>query len=70
MTIKSFTEIVNENIPKQDPIKEVMDFNVPKIPEGLSRRSGMIYVLTGSGGSGKTNVLLNFFKSKSLHSLQ
>jgi hypothetical protein len=27
----------------------------------------MIYVLTGSGGSGKTNVLLKFFKSKDLY---
>ena len=67
MTIKSFTEIVNENIPIQEPIKEVMDINVPKIPEGLSRRNGMIYVLTGSGGSGKTNLLLNFFKSKDMY---
>jgi hypothetical protein len=67
MTIKSFTEIENKAIPKQDPIKEVMDINVPKIPEGLSRRNGMVYILTGSGGSGKTNVLLNFFKSKELY---
>jgi hypothetical protein len=67
MTIKSFTEIENKAIPKQDPIKEVMDINVPKIPEGLSRRNGMVYILTGSGGSGKTNVLLNFFKSKDLY---
>jgi hypothetical protein len=67
MTITSFTEIINENIPKQQPIKEVMDINVPNIPDGLSRRNGMIYVLTGSGGSGKTNVLLNFFKSKELY---
>ena len=27
----------------------------------------MIYILTGSGGSGKTNLLLNLFKSKDLY---
>ena len=67
MTITSIDEIENKNIPTLQPIKEVMDINVPSIPEGVSRRNGMIYILTGSGGSGKTSLLLSMFKSKDLY---
>jgi hypothetical protein len=67
MPIKEIIEIENKDIPKSEPIKEVMDINVPNIPEGISRRNGMVYILTGSGGSGKTSLLLNFFKSKKLY---
>jgi hypothetical protein len=35
--------------------------------DGVPNRNGFIWVLCGSGGSGKTNVLLNFFKSKDLY---
>jgi hypothetical protein len=68
MPIKSFTEIKNELLPKSKPIQEVMDINVPNIiVDNVSKRNGMIYVLTGSGGSGKSSLLLNFFKSKDLY---
>jgi hypothetical protein len=67
MTITSIDEIENKNIPTLQPIKEIMDINVPSIPEGVSRRNGMIYILTGSGGSGKTSLLLSMFKSKDLY---
>jgi hypothetical protein len=63
MTIVDITEIENKKLPKQNPIKEKMDIYVPNIAEGLSRRNGMIYGLIGAGGSGKTNLLLNLFKS-------
>jgi hypothetical protein len=67
MTITEITEVENKEIPKQTPIKEVMDILVPDIPDGVSNRNGMVYVLCGSGGSGKTNLLLNFFKSRKLY---
>jgi hypothetical protein len=58
----------NKELPKNfKPIKEKMDIYIPDIPDGLSRRNGMIYVLTGSGGSGKTSLLLNLFKSRQLY---
>jgi hypothetical protein len=63
MTIIDIKEIKNLKLPKQQPIKEAMDIFVPNVHEGLSRRNGMIYGLIGSGGSGKTSLLLNFFKS-------
>ena len=68
MSKKIFTEIINPNIPtKLTPIKEKMDIYIPDVPEGLSRRNGMVYCLVGSGGSGKTSLLLNMFKSKKMY---
>jgi hypothetical protein len=67
MTITEIIETKNDNLPTTKPIKEVMDINVPDIIDGISKRNGMVYILTGSGGSGKTSLLLNFFKSKELY---
>ena len=50
------------------PIQEKMDIYIPGIKnENISRRNGMIYILTGAGGSGKTSLLLNMFKSKNYY---
>jgi RecG-like helicase len=56
------SEIKNVAIKDTKPIKEKMDKFVPDIVEGVSRRNGMIYLLVGSGGSGKTSLLLNQFR--------
>jgi hypothetical protein len=61
-------EIKNPNNVKMNPIKEKMDIYVPDIRnQNISRRNGMIYALTGSGGSGKTNLLLNEFRNKNYY---
>jgi hypothetical protein len=62
MTITSITEVENTTIKKQKPVKERMDIFLDDIPEGISRRNGGIYLLVGSGGSGKTSLLLGQFK--------
>jgi len=62
MTILEIKEEANPNIKEQKPIKEKMDIYIPDIVEGISRRNGMIYLLCGAGGSGKTSLLLNQFK--------
>jgi len=50
------------------PIKEVQDIYIPDIiNQNISRRNGMVYALSGSGGSGKTSLLLNMFKSKLMY---
>ena len=67
MPIESITESINPSIPNFKAIKEKFDVYVPDIPNGISNRNGMIYLLTGSGGSGKTNLLLNMFKSSKLY---
>jgi len=55
-------EIPNKDIKDTKPVKEKMDKYIPDIVEGVSRRNGMIYLLIGSGGSGKTSLLLNQFR--------
>lgn len=67
MTIKNIIEIHNDFLPIMKPIKEIMSINVPNINESIPSRNGMIWILTGSGGSGKSSLLLNFFKSKHLY---
>jgi GTPase SAR1 family protein len=68
MTIKDIIEIKNEQLPKTiSPVKEVMNIKIPDIIDGIPNRNSFIWVLTGSGGSGKTSLLLNFFKRKELY---
>ncbi len=63
MPILSIEEQANPHNKEQKPVKEKMDIHIPGIPEGFSRRNGAIYMLVGSGGSGKTSMMLNFFKA-------
>jgi len=68
MTIKDFKEIKNEQLPKKiAPVKEVMNIKIPDIIEGIPNRNGFIWILTGSGGSGKSSLLLNCYKRKELY---
>jgi hypothetical protein len=61
------TEEHNTQIPKFEPIKEIMSIRIPDIVDGIPNRNGFIWVITGSGGSGKTSMLLNFFKTNKLY---
>jgi KaiC/GvpD/RAD55 family RecA-like ATPase len=61
------TEEQNTKMPRFEPIKEIMNIHIPDIIDGIPNRNGFIWVITGSGGSGKTSMLLNFFKSKQLY---
>ena len=68
MTITEIKELDNPVKDKMKPIKEKQDIYIPDIVnKNISRRNGMIYCLTGSGGSGKTNLLLQSFKSKNMY---
>lgn len=67
MGILNITEEENKELPKVKPIKEVMDIFIPDIPNGVPNRNGFISVFCGSGGSGKTNLLLNMFKTKAVY---
>ena len=62
-------EIKNKNdVTKLRPIKEKQDIYIPGINDkNISRRNGMIYVLSGSGGSGKSSLILSMFKSPSYY---
>jgi hypothetical protein len=61
------TEIRNTQIPRFEPIRERMDIFIPDVVEGIPNRNGFIWVLSGSGGSGKSSLMLNLFKSKHLY---
>ena len=44
-------------------IKEKMDINIENINVNIPHRNGFVYALVGSGGSGKSSLLLSMFKS-------
>jgi hypothetical protein len=68
MTIHDIEEVKNPTGTVFKPIKEKQNIYVPDIVnKNISGRNGMIYVMAGSGGSGKTNLLLNMFKSKTCY---
>ena len=67
MGIIEITEEHNDNIPVVKPVKERMDIFIENVPLGIPNRNGFISIFTGSGGSGKTSLLLNMFKSKALY---
>jgi hypothetical protein len=61
-------EIQNNLFPVLEPVKEIMEIFIPGIEDdNIPRRNGSIWLLTGSGGSGKTSLLLNFFRNKKLY---
>jgi len=65
MTISNIREVNNPTPSVFKPMKERQDIYIPSIVnQNISRRNGMVYLLTGSGGSGKSNLLLNMIKSK------
>jgi hypothetical protein len=63
MPIGNIELIPNKNLPKFKPVKENMEIYIPNIIEHIPRRNGFIWLLSGSGGSGKSNVVLNLFKT-------
>lgn len=63
MPIGEIKIVPNKFLPKFKPVKERMDIFIPDIIEGIPRRNGFIWAVCGSGGSGKTSMMLNFFKT-------
>ena len=65
MPIVNITEIINPNNQKVKPIKEKQDIFIPNIVDkNIPNRNGFIWLLSGAGGSGKSSMMLGFFKSK------
>jgi excinuclease UvrABC ATPase subunit len=44
-------------------IKEKMNINLDNVNVHIPNRNGFIYAMCGSGGSGKSSLLLSMFKS-------
>ena len=51
-------------------VKERMDINIVNINEHIPNRNGFIYCMAGSGGSGKSSLLLSMFKSTKFYRKQ
>lgn len=68
MVITTINEIKNPITSKLKPIKEKQDILIPNvINPNIPQRNGMICVFCGSGGSGKTSLMLNMFKNKDMY---
>jgi len=67
MTIKKINEIKNIKFPKLVLVKEIQNIRIPDVIDDIPNRNGFIWILSGSGGSGKTSLLLNFFRKKNLY---
>jgi hypothetical protein len=63
MPIENIVMIPNRDLPKFKPVKESMEIFIPNIIEHIPRRNGFIWAINGSGGSGKTSMMLNFFRT-------
>lgn len=67
MSIHSIKILPNNALPKFSKVKEKFDIHIPYVIDGIPNRNGFVWVISGAPGSGKTNLLLNMFKSKSLY---
>ena len=66
MTIKEIVEIENDKLKLGMPIKENMNVFIPDIDPNLNIpcRNGFHLIMCGSGGSGKSSLMLNLIKNK------
>ena len=68
MPIKNIEEIKNVSYPKLKVVKERMDKYIPGVTvPNIPNLNGFVYILSGSGGSGKSNLLFNMFQNKSMY---
>jgi hypothetical protein len=68
MSIVSINEIPNPTKNKLTPVEEVQNIIIPDIvDQNIPIKNGFIYLMTGAGGSGKSSLMLNMFKSKNMY---
>ena len=67
MTITEIIETPNNELEKMKILKEKMDLYVEGVPDFLPNyRNGPIALFCGSGGSGKTQLLMHLFSKKDI----
>ena len=67
MTITEIIENPNKELEKMNILKEKIDLYVEGVPDFLPNyRNGSIALFCGSGGSGKTQLLMHLFSKKNI----
>lgn len=68
MPITNIDEIDNPVRADLDPIQENQDRFIPNIEnEAIPNRNGFVSIYTGSGGSGKSSLILNMVTNKTMY---
>ena len=55
------------DLPTIAPVKERMDVLIPDVNPNIPNRRGFVYGMIGTGGSGKSSLLLSMFKNKAYY---
>lgn len=55
------------DLPSLKPIRERMGVHIDGVSRNIPHRNGFVYFLCGSGGSGKSSLLMSMFKSKAYY---
>lgn len=64
----NINEILNPHATVMAPIKEKQDIYIPDIVnQNIPRRNGFVSIYNGSGGSGKSSLMLNTFKDPNMY---
>ena len=67
MPIKTIEELTNISYPKTKIIKERMNKFIPGVlVPNIPKLNGMVSLYSGSGGSGKSNLLFHLFSQKNM----
>jgi len=65
MPINDIVEINNDTMPDIEPVREIMEITIPNITvDNIPKSNGFVYLAIGSGGSGKSSMILSFFKKR------
>ena len=68
MPIRDINEIANPVVSILTPVEENQDVFIPDIIDpNIPNRNGFISIFTGSGGSGKSSLLLNMVTNKNMY---
>jgi ABC-type dipeptide/oligopeptide/nickel transport system ATPase subunit len=60
-------KLIENELPKIKPVKEIMDIYIDGIDPNLPNRNGFIYALIGAPGTGKSSLLLSLFRDRNYY---
>jgi hypothetical protein len=60
-------KLIENELPKIKPVKEIMNIYIDGIDPNLPNRNGFIYALIGAPGTGKSSLLLSLFRDRNYY---